>query len=312
MSKSPITSVLITGANAGIGRELARQLATATDVTRIYLACRNPDKAAAAIAGLRAETGRNIYELITLDTADLDSARGAALALPQPIDAVVLNAGGTGGKTPTTRTDSGATYLMASNLLGHAVFLNTLIGENKLTTAAILAGSEAARGASQLNVPRPQFPRTSADEIAGAIDGSFFTNRKYNSFIGYAYTKYIGALWMSAQARRHPTLRLVTVSPGGTSGTEAASSMSAVGRFAYEKIMMGVVAPLFKIAHSVDVGAERYRTVLANPDYRSGTFYASSAGKLTGPMVDQSSIFPDLANTDYQDNADEAVRRFTH
>lgn len=39
---------------------------------------------------------------------------------------------------------------------------------------------------------------------------------------------------------------------------------------------------------------------------------ASTAGKLTGPMVDHSGIFPDLANTGYQNNADEAVRRFTH
>jgi hypothetical protein len=161
---------------------------------------------------------------------------------------------------------------------------------------ALLAGSEASRGAAQLNVPRPQFSHTSADEIAGVIDGSYFSNRKYSSCIGYAYTTYIGALWMSAQARRHPALRLLTVSPGGTSGTEAAGSMSTLGKVRYEKIAMG---------------AARYRTALTDPEYRSGLFYASRAGKLTGPMIDQSSIFPDLADTAFQDNADEAVGRFT-
>jgi NAD(P)-dependent dehydrogenase (short-subunit alcohol dehydrogenase family) len=40
--------VLITGANAGIGKDVARQLALRPDVARIYLACRNPDRAATA------------------------------------------------------------------------------------------------------------------------------------------------------------------------------------------------------------------------------------------------------------------------
>ena len=39
-------------------------------------------------------------------------------------------------------------------------------------------------------------------------------------------------------------------------------------------------------------------------------FYASAAGKLKGPMVDQTDIFPDLANTPFQDHANEAIHRF--
>ena len=39
-------------------------------------------------------------------------------------------------------------------------------------------------------------------------------------------------------------------------------------------------------------------------------FYASAAGKLKGPMVDQAEIFPDLANPAYQDHANEAIHRF--
>ncbi|GAL22689.1 hypothetical protein JCM19235_4647 [Vibrio maritimus] len=40
-----IQSVLITGANAGLGFEAARQLAQKNTITKIYLACRNEDKA---------------------------------------------------------------------------------------------------------------------------------------------------------------------------------------------------------------------------------------------------------------------------
>ena len=38
-------SILITGANVGLGKETARQLATKNETEKIILACRNPKKA---------------------------------------------------------------------------------------------------------------------------------------------------------------------------------------------------------------------------------------------------------------------------
>ena len=38
-------TVLITGANAGIGKEVARQLALRPETARIYRACRNQERA---------------------------------------------------------------------------------------------------------------------------------------------------------------------------------------------------------------------------------------------------------------------------
>ena len=38
-------TVLITGANAGIGKEVARQLASRPEIARVYLACRNAERA---------------------------------------------------------------------------------------------------------------------------------------------------------------------------------------------------------------------------------------------------------------------------
>ena len=52
MSAVPGKTALITGANAGIGKEVARQLALRPEIARIYLACRNAERASTAKAEL--------------------------------------------------------------------------------------------------------------------------------------------------------------------------------------------------------------------------------------------------------------------
>ncbi len=64
------------------------------------------------------------------------------------------------------------------------------------------------------------------------------------------------------------------------------------------------------MVHSLESGAKRVVDGVNDPNMKSGKFYASRADGLTGPMVDQSEIFPDLANASYQDNASDAVHRF--
>ena len=56
--------MLITGANVGIGKEIARQLALRPEIANIYLACRNRDKAIAARTELEAQTGRRIFDIV--------------------------------------------------------------------------------------------------------------------------------------------------------------------------------------------------------------------------------------------------------
>ncbi len=99
---------LVTGANAGLGKDVARQLALRADVNSVYLACRDEAKAEAAQADLQRITGRSAFEVLVMDTADLASVRAALAAINQPLRAVLLNAGGTGGPTPMARTPEGA------------------------------------------------------------------------------------------------------------------------------------------------------------------------------------------------------------
>jgi NAD(P)-dependent dehydrogenase (short-subunit alcohol dehydrogenase family) len=305
MSTLPGKTVLVTGANAGIGKDVARQLALRPEMARIYLACRNQDRATAAKAELEAATGRSIFDIILMDVADLGSVRAGLAAINGSLDALVMNAGGVGGKTPMHLTADGATYMFASNVLGHAALLEALLTEDRLGEVAVFAGSESARGVPKLRMKRPSFVSTSADELATVIDGSYFADRKTDRNLAYGQVKYIGALWMAYLARQHPNRRFITVSPGNTSGTEGPNDLSLPLRLAARYVM-----PYLGISHKLDVGARRLVDGVTDPTLSSGVFYASTANKLTGPLVDQADIFPDLANPSFQDHANEAIHRF--
>jgi NAD(P)-dependent dehydrogenase (short-subunit alcohol dehydrogenase family) len=299
-------TVLITGANVGIGKDVARQLAMRPEIARIHLACRNQDRAAGAKGELEAETGRRIFDIVLMDVADPGSVRAGLAGIDGSIDVLVMNAGGMGGKTPMALTADGATYMFASNVLGHVVLLETLLAEDRLGEVALFAGSEAARGVPKLGFKRPSFVSNSADELATVIDGSYFADRKTDVNLAYGQAKLIGILWIAHLARQYPDRRFIAVSPGNTTGTQAPNDLALPLRMAARYVMPRVPG----LAHKLDVGAKRLVDGVTDPTLSSGVFYASAANKLKGPMVDQTGIFPDLADPSFQDHANEAIHRF--
>ncbi len=121
MSTLPAKTVLITGANAGIGKDVARQLALRPETARIYLACRNRGRATTAKDELEAETGRRIFDIIVMDVADPGSVRAGLAGINGSLDALVMNAGTVGGKTALDLTADGSlpcsrrTFLVTSS-----------------------------------------------------------------------------------------------------------------------------------------------------------------------------------------------------
>src|SRR5271154_492863 len=185
MSTVPGKSVLITGANAGIGKAVARQLALRPEFKRIYLACRNQDRATQAKAELEAATDRHIFDIVLMDVADIASVRAGLAAIDGSIDAVVMNAGVIGDKKLMNLTADGVTTLFATNVLGHAVLLEGLLNENRLGEGAVFVGSEAARGIPKIRMKRPSFASNSADELAIVIDGSYFDGKKVEPSLAF-------------------------------------------------------------------------------------------------------------------------------
>lgn len=301
-------SVLVTGANAGLGKESARQLGLLESTERVYLGCRNLAKAEAAKAELEQATGQSVFEILEIDVMDSDSVRAAVRALPGPIDGLIMNAGGIGGPTPHAKTQDGATHIFAVNVLGHALLVDELIAAGKLTKVAVYAGSEASRGVDKLRMKRPTFATSSVDELSSVIDGSWLEGT-HTAMAAYAASQYVAALWVGSMARQHPSIRFVTMSPGGTSGTAGTDGMQGILRL-FMKVVGIPLMVAFRLMHNVETGAARYIHALMKEDYKSGVFYGATADATVGNVVDQSSILSDFSNEDLQDNAYEAIHRF--
>jgi NAD(P)-dependent dehydrogenase (short-subunit alcohol dehydrogenase family) len=111
-------SVIVTGANSGIGRAAAHALAGAG--ARVALAVRNVDKGRAAAAAMPGET-----EVRELDLASLASVRAFAEAWDGQIDLLINNAGVM--VPPLTRTADGFELQFGTNHLGHFALTNLLL-----------------------------------------------------------------------------------------------------------------------------------------------------------------------------------------
>jgi NAD(P)-dependent dehydrogenase (short-subunit alcohol dehydrogenase family) len=111
-------TVLVTGANGGLGLETARALAAAG--AHVVMAARNQEKAAAALTEINRTAPDASLELIELDLGSLASVRQAAertLAAHERIDILVNNAGVMG--IPQSATVDGFETQFGTNHLGH-------------------------------------------------------------------------------------------------------------------------------------------------------------------------------------------------
>ena len=243
-----------------------------------------------------------------IDVSNLDSVKSAVNELPQPIDGLVMNAGGMGGKDPGHVGPKGVSDLFAANLLGHALLVDELLSAKKLSSVAMYAGSEAARGVPSMGMKPPKLEAGSVEEFVSIADMSFFKKEpKIDPMYIYALVKLMGALWMSSMARKHPSVRFITVSPGGTRGTAVMKDLPLIMKLVFKTMFL--VLARFGFSHSLEVGAKRYVDAISNENlFPSGKFYASPK-KVTGDLVDQTSMSSYLSNEAYQDNANKALHQ---
>src|SRR5215467_9076352 len=124
-------TVVITGANAGIGFATATYLA-AIPHWHVVLACRNASKATAAITAIRNKHPHSNLSFAPLDLFSLASVRRfpellAELPIPT-LGSLILNAGGINMKAMSLEfTEDGFERTFQLNFLGHFLLANRLI-----------------------------------------------------------------------------------------------------------------------------------------------------------------------------------------
>ncbi|GGS16073.1 hypothetical protein Snoj_30140 [Streptomyces nojiriensis] len=137
---------LVTGGNAGIGYFVAEQL-SATGAT-VVLGSRNPARAEAATASIRARVPGARVRAVRLDLADLSSLGTAVESLAvERLDAVVHNAGIALDDMPRKETGDGHELMFGTNHLGHFALTRWLMPLLSAAPAArvVTTGSFAAK-----------------------------------------------------------------------------------------------------------------------------------------------------------------------
>ncbi len=185
-------TVVITGANSGIGYHAALHLAKAG--ADVVLACRRLDAAEEAAARINAVApGR--ARAAHLDLADLDSVAAFAARAPASIDVLINNAGIM--MVPHARTPQGHESQWGVNVVGHAALTHALLPRIKERVVTI----------------------SSLAHRHGRIDpGSFDGAGDYHPWHAYAQSK-LGDLLFSFALDRHlreqgSPVRSVAAHPG--------------------------------------------------------------------------------------------------
>ena len=128
MEKNGLKTVIITGANSGLGFEAAKKIAADTNF-RLILACRNREKAENAATQVITETGNHNILYMPLDTASLKSVRQFEKDYKQAdcgtVYALLCNAGISG--THTGLTEDGFDVVFQTNHLGHFLLTKLML-----------------------------------------------------------------------------------------------------------------------------------------------------------------------------------------
>ncbi len=166
-------TVIVTGANSGIGRAAARALAGAG--ARVVLAVRDLDKGKAAASTMSGDT-----DVRQLDLASLASVRKFAEAWEDDVYLLINNAGVM--VPPFTRTPDGFELQFGTNHLGHFALTNLLL--ERVTGRLVTVSSTAHR------IGRIDF------------DDLNWEHRRYQAWRAYGQSKLANLLFTAELQRR--------------------------------------------------------------------------------------------------------------
>lgn len=181
----PGKTVIVTGANTGIGKEAAKELARRGG--RIILACRDLKKAEEARVEIVAETGNENIIVKHLDLASMTSIHAFAKDInsTEPrIDILINNAGVMW--CPKMLTEDGFEMQIGTNHMGHFLLTNLLLDKLKASAPSRI-----------INVS------SLAHSLRGPIGfEDLNSENSYDKTVAYSYSKLANILFTRELAKR--------------------------------------------------------------------------------------------------------------
>lgn len=295
-------TVIITGANTGLGLECARSLLAQDASWQVVLAVRNPELGAAAVAELAAPDRCTV---IRCDLASLDSVRefveafGAA-DLP-PLHAIVCNAGlqSLDGRS----TADGIEMTFGVNHLGHFALVTGLLDRLVPPARIVVVASGTHDPAKFTGMPHPIY--TSAEELAhppadtpGQGRRRYTTSKLCNVLFAYELDRRLG---QGAEG-----ICVTAFDPGLMPASGLSREYSPVQRIIWR--FVGPVLRVLPNVNSTATSGERLAELVADPkfDGLTGSYFEGAK------EIRSSQDSYDLAKaTDLWETSERLVQRIT-
>ncbi len=254
-------SYVVTGANAGIGFETAKQLAS--QGARVVLACRREEAGRTAAETIREAHPKADLDVRVLDLGDLASVRSFAEGLVTDelaLAGLVNNAGVM--NTPQGTTADGFETQLGVNHLGHVLLTELLL-------------PALGRGAPSrvVNVASCYHDKAMGREGDVKLDDLMFETRRYDGWEAYAQSKLANVLHAKSLAKHagDQGITAVSVHPGWVRTDLARHSMPLfVQNWVLRPVLgaMGMIEPF--------IGAQTSLHALLADDVENGAYYSQT------------------------------------
>ncbi len=271
-----MNTVIITGANSGLGFECATTL-VATREWYVILACRSAERGRDAVKRLFGRSWYKNIEAMVLDLGSLAAIRAFAASYGErtdlpPLSALVCNAG-TQVVSGVSRTADGFEATFGVNHLGHFLLANLLLRQMIAPARIVIVSSGTHNPAETTGMPPPRlrdarlmaFPERDAEapaEKPGVFGRrAYSTSKLCNVMCAYEMSRRLRQEGLSAP---DAPITVNAFDPGLMPGTGLARDYPGLAQFAWNRVLP-ILTPVLPHANSSKRSGKALASLVTDP-----------------------------------------------